>query len=85
MKQTLNYFLITIIFTLCFVFITPVIASSPDGNDRLKSMISELEGKIEDADKRMIAHPNFLGELRALVEKYKSLFWGLKTSYPDIA
>lgn len=39
---------------------------------QLKSMISELKEKIEDADKRMTAHPKFLDELRLLVQKYKS-------------
>ncbi|MCP3872545.1 MAG: hypothetical protein GY699_05225 [Desulfobacteraceae bacterium] len=72
MKHTFNYLLIVIVFSFSFVFIAPVTASPPDDSARLKSMISELEGKIEDANKRMIAHPNFLEELKALVEKYKS-------------
>lgn len=38
----------------------------------LESILSDLEKKIEDADKRMIAHPKFLDELRALVKQYRS-------------
>ena len=38
----------------------------------LESILSDLEKKIEDADKRMIAHPKFLEELRALVKQYRS-------------
>jgi hypothetical protein len=38
----------------------------------LEGLISDLEKKIEDADKRMIAHPKFLDELRVLVNQYRS-------------
>ena len=38
----------------------------------LIKLLDELESKINDADKRMIAHPNFLKDLQALVEKYRS-------------
>ena len=33
--------------------------------------MNELDLKIKDADKRMVAHPNFLKELQAIVEKYQ--------------
>ena len=72
MKFLANCILIGIILSLT---IAPIIADATaqsDENKQLKSMISELEIKIEDADKRMIAHPNFLNELRILAQKYKS-------------
>ena len=48
--------------------------SNADPNkEALESLISELEQKIESADKRMVAHPNFLEELRSLVAKYKGM------------
>ena len=38
----------------------------------LQSMISDLEKAIQNADRRMVAHPSFLNELRGLVEQYKT-------------
>jgi len=45
----------------------------PPNPDRkaLEELLSELEQKIEDGDKRMIAHPTFLDELRDLLKRYK--------------
>jgi hypothetical protein len=44
----------------------------PDPNrEALKSLLDELQQKIEEADKRMIAHPKFLEELQSLVDQYK--------------
>jgi len=41
------------------------------GNETLKSLIDELQTKVNDADKKMIAHPKFIKELRRLIRKYK--------------
>ena len=52
-----------------------LICASParaDDTQQLKYMISELEKKVEDGDKRMVAHPSFLNELREILKKYKS-------------
>ena len=48
-------------------------SSDPEDADRqaLKELLTELEQKIQDADKRMIAHPKFLDELRALIDKFR--------------
>ena len=48
-------------------------AADPEEADReaLKELLTELEQKIEDADKRMVAHPKFLDELRALIERFR--------------
>lgn len=50
-----------------------VYASDPEEADRqaLKELLTELEQKIQDADKRMIAHPKFLDELRDLIDKFR--------------
>jgi hypothetical protein len=61
-----------ILFIFLFLCLTPLSASKTEGNRQLKSLIVDLEKKISDADKRMVAHPSFLDELRTLVEKYKS-------------
>jgi hypothetical protein len=46
----------------------------PPNPDRqaLEELLTELEQKIEDGDKRMIAHPTFLDELRDLLKRYKN-------------
>jgi hypothetical protein len=48
-------------------------AGEPPSPDRraLEELLRELEKKIEDGDKRMVAHPRFLEELRDLVKSYK--------------
>lgn len=47
--------------------------NEPPNPDRqaLEDLLTELEQKIEDGDKRMIAHPTFLDELRDLLKRYK--------------
>ncbi|SHI56813.1 hypothetical protein SAMN02745216_00168 [Desulfatibacillum alkenivorans DSM 16219] len=58
------------------LFAMPAASIAADDGDSgvqtLQSMISDLEKAIESADKRMIAHPSFLDELRGLVEAYKA-------------
>ena len=45
----------------------------PDPNrEALESLLVELRDKINDADKRMVAHPRFLEELRSLIKHYKT-------------
>jgi hypothetical protein len=61
-----------IICVVIFFFFSPLAAYEADGNPQLKAMIVDLEKKILDADKRMVAHPSFLKELRTLIDKYKS-------------
>lgn len=52
---------------------SPVTAAEASDVNRqtLGELLNELEKKIEDADKRMVAHPKFLEELQILVDKYK--------------
>ena len=40
--------------------------------EALESMLNELQQTIDDADKRMVAHPRFLEELREMVKRYRA-------------
>ncbi len=46
-------------------------AADPDCQD-LKQLLNELSLEVDDADKRMVAHPNFIKELRKLIDKYSA-------------
>ncbi len=72
MKTIRIFILWIIVIAFCTMPALSSAAENNGGNDALKAMITELEKKIKDADQRMVAHPKFLEELRALVEKYKS-------------
>ena len=52
----------------------PYEVKEPPNPDRkaLEELLTEQEQKIEDGDKRMIAHPTFLDELRDLLKRYKN-------------
>ena len=56
---------------IIFLGLSPAFAETADHNDKLEEMIDELEEKIAQADKKMIAHPTFLEELRQLTQKYR--------------
>ena len=47
-------------------------ADAEISNENYQSLLDELQQKIDEADKRMVAHPKFLDELRALVQKYRT-------------
>jgi len=58
---------------LCLGGILPVLGYAADQDRQaFESLLSDLEQKIKEADKRMIAHPTFLEELKALVKQYRS-------------
>ena len=61
------------VFLLCSCFLaSPSAYSQSKNNDNvINSLLKDLEKAIENADKRMIAHPTFLDELRKLVGEYK--------------
>ncbi len=65
-------------FLLCVLLAGPPMTmaqpggSPRDSQEKLESLLNELQDKIDDADKRMIAHPRFLGELRDLVDRYRA-------------
>ncbi|MBI9075090.1 MAG: hypothetical protein JEZ02_06735 [Desulfatibacillum sp.] len=68
--------LATCILIAGLILASPAMATAAEPSEShtkaLQSMISDLESAIKDADKRMIAHPSFLDELRVLVERYKA-------------
>ena len=41
-------------------------------DENYQSLLNELQQKVDEADKKMVAHPKFLDELRALIEKYRA-------------
>ena len=51
-----------------------VYAQNPEdpNKEALESMLNELQKTIDDADKRMVAHPRFLEELREMVKRYRA-------------
>ena len=51
-----------------------VYAQNPEdpNKEALESMLNELQQTIDDADKRMVAHPRFLEELREMVKRYRA-------------
>jgi len=61
---------------LWFMALSPVMVradTSQDPNrETLKSLLDELQNTINDADKRMVAHPRFIEELQTLVDRYKA-------------
>ncbi len=60
---------------LAVIFLVGVLvfstADAEISNENYQSLLDELQQKVDEADKRMVAHPKFLDELRALVEKYR--------------
>ncbi len=60
------------IWLISFPLIAAASGPSSDPNlEALKSLLNELEQTIEEGDRRMIAHPKFLDELRSLVDRYR--------------
>lgn len=62
---------IIILFSLCLFSFSGFTAENNPNKEALSELLDELDYKITDADKRMIAHPNFLNDLKLLVEKYR--------------
>jgi hypothetical protein len=71
---------LTAIVCLFFLVICPLSFASEafgqnpeDPNkETLESLLDELQQTIDEADKRMIAHPRFLEELQDMVERYRA-------------
>ena len=59
-----------------YSFSSPINISAQNPEDpnkeALESMLNELQQTIDDADKRMVAHPRFLEELREMVKRYRA-------------
>jgi len=50
----------------------PAQAPEDPNKEALESMLNELQQTIDEADKRMVAHPRFLDELREMVKRYSA-------------
>jgi hypothetical protein len=58
---------------MCWGIVLPVMGHTADTDRQvLNALLTELEQKIGKADERMVAHPKFLDELRALVKQYRA-------------
>ena len=58
---------------MCWGFVLPVTGHTADTDRQvLNSLLTELEQRIAKADERMVAHPKFLDELRAMVKQYRA-------------
>ena len=53
-------------------FFAGVAAAAETDRQVLSDLLTELEQKIEDGDRRMVAHPKYIEELRALVKQYRA-------------
>ena len=72
--MSLSRLMISILVILCLSLFFPMTSQSADDDPNrqaLSDLLNELEIKIKEADKRMVAHPNFLKELQSIVEKYQ--------------
>ena len=63
--------LILAVISLVGILVFPT-ADAEISNQNYQSLLDELQQKVDEADKRMVAHPKFLDELRALIEKYRA-------------
>lgn len=67
-----QYVLLLLLWT-CWGLVLPGIGHAADADRQtLNALLGDLEQKIEKADERMVAHPKFLDELRALVKQYRA-------------
>ncbi len=58
---------------MCWEIVLPVMGHTADTDRQvLNSLLTELEQRIEKADERMVAHPKFLDELKALIKQYRA-------------
>jgi hypothetical protein len=58
---------------LFFAAILPIFGYTADQDRQaIENLLADLEQKIKEADKKMIAHPKFLEELKALIKQYRS-------------
>jgi len=67
-----RFFLFSLVF-LFFTSVLPILSYAADQDRQaLESLIADLEQKIKEGDKKMVAHPKFPEELKALVKQYRS-------------
>lgn len=70
--KTYRFVLLVSLF-LFFVAPPPIVCYAADQDRQtIESLLSDLEQKSKEGDQKMIAHPKFLEELKALVKQYRS-------------
>ena len=74
MKGTCKICLTVLVIVAAGTFLAaPSLLRAQTGNNtELKSLLDELDKKVDTADQKMVAHPKFIEELRALIAKYKN-------------
>jgi len=66
-------FVLLLLVWMCWEIALPVTGHAADADRQvLNALLTELEQRIGKADERMVAHPKFLEELRALVKQYRA-------------
>ncbi len=69
----LNKWIMILFISMFLISILPNFGFSTDQDRKvLNELLNELEQKVKEADKRMIAHPKFIEELLSLVKQYRS-------------
>jgi len=64
---------ITILSGIVFTgFLIVSVISAEITSENYRSLLKELQQKVDEADKKMVAHPTFLIELRGLIDKYRA-------------
>lgn len=73
MFMKLNRCMMVILISIFMISFLSARGSATDQDRKtLNDLLTELEQKIKEADKRMVAHPKFLEELMNLVKQYRS-------------
>ena len=71
--MTIRRFVLLIFLWMCWGIVSPLTGYTADADRQaLNALLTELEQRIGKADERMVAHPKFLDELRALVKQYRA-------------
>lgn len=74
MKRILSHLCMALCLTIVGtgIFGAASVLSADQNCQDMKQLLNELSQEVDDADKRMVAHPNFIKELRKLVDKYRA-------------
>jgi len=64
--------MIVLLFFLFTGFLVFPTTNAEITNENYQALLDELQKKVDEADKKMVAHPTFLNELRGLIDKYRA-------------
>ena len=68
----MNKIMRVLLFILVTGFLTFSTTNAEITSENYQALLDELQKKVDEADKKMVAHPTFLNELKALIEKYRA-------------